>query len=83
MTPTEVPKHLYISLTDLLENVKIDDVLSFLRDTELYQKIWRIKLVNLVQTNEILVIENFTYLSIRLEIFGWIYIYIETEFGVK
>ena len=27
-----------------------------------------------MQTNEILQIENFTYLSIRLEIFGWIYI---------
>ena len=31
------------SLTDLFENVKIDDVLSFLRETELYQKIWQIK----------------------------------------
>ena len=31
------------SLTDLFENVKIDDILSFLRETELYQKIWRIK----------------------------------------
>ena len=27
-----------------------------------------------MQTNEILLIENFTYLSIRFEIFGWIYI---------
>ena len=26
------------SLTDLFENIKIDDVLSFLRETELYQK---------------------------------------------
>ena len=32
-----------------------------------------LKLVNLVQINEILLIENFTYLSIRLEMFGWIY----------
>ena len=67
------------SLTDLFENVKIDDVLSFLRETELYQKYDLLKLVNLVQRNEILLIENFTYISIRLEIFGWtcyIYIYI-------
>ena len=79
------------SLTDLFENVKIDDVPSFLRETELYQKIDELKLVNLVQTNEILLIENITYLSIRLEIFGWIYIYIyrerererETKFSVK
>ena len=28
-----------------------------------------LKLVNLVQTNEILLIENFTHLSIRFEIF--------------
>ena len=27
------------SLTDLFENVKIDNILSFLRETELYQKI--------------------------------------------
>ena len=26
------------NLTDLFENVKIDDILSFLRETELYQK---------------------------------------------
>ena len=32
------------NLTDLFENVKIDDVLSFLRETELYQKIWLIKI---------------------------------------
>ena len=31
------------SLTELFENVKIDDVLSFLRETGLYEKIWRIK----------------------------------------
>ena len=37
---------------------------------ELYQKYDDLKLVNLVQTNEILQIENFTYLSIRFEIFG-------------
>ena len=29
--------------TDLFENVKIDDILSFLRETELYQKIWQLK----------------------------------------
>ena len=29
-----------------------------------------LKLVNLVQTNEILLIENSTYLNIRFEIFG-------------
>ena len=32
-----------------------------------------------MQPNEILLIENFTYLSIRLEIFGWMYIYIYRE----
>ena len=31
------------SLTDLFENVKIDVVLSFLRETGLYEKIWWIK----------------------------------------
>ena len=31
------------SLTELFENIKIDDVLSFLRETRLYEKIWRIK----------------------------------------
>ena len=31
------------NLTDLFENVKIDDSLSFLRETELYQKIWQLK----------------------------------------
>ena len=69
------------SLTDLFENVKIDDVQSFLRGKGLYQKYDELKLVNHVQTNEILLIENFTYLSIRLEIFAWMYI--KTEFGVK
>ena len=67
------------NLTDLFENVKIDDILSFLRETELYQKYENLKLVNLVQTNEILLIENSTYLNIRFEIFGWIcmYVYID------
>ena len=31
------------NLTDLFENVKIDDILSFLRETELYQKVWQLK----------------------------------------
>ena len=31
------------NLTDQFENVKIDDILSFLRETELYQKIWQLK----------------------------------------
>ena len=31
------------SLIELFENIKIDDVLSFLRETGLYEKIWRIK----------------------------------------
>ena len=31
------------NLTDLFENVKIDDILSFLRETELYQKIRQLK----------------------------------------
>ena len=46
---------------DLFENVKIDDVLSFLRETGLYQKYDELKLVNLVKTNEILLIKDFTY----------------------
>ena len=64
------------NLNDLFENVKIDDILSFLRETELYQKYDHVKLVNLVQTNEILLMENSTYLNIRFEIFGWICMYI-------
>ena len=31
------------NLTYLFENIKIDDILSFLRETELYQKIWQLK----------------------------------------
>ena len=31
------------SLTELFVNIKIDDVLSFLRETGLFEKIWRIK----------------------------------------
>ena len=31
------------SLSDVFENVKINDVLSFLREIGLYEKIWRIK----------------------------------------
>ena len=30
-------------IIDLFENAKIDDILSFLRETELYQKIWQLK----------------------------------------
>ena len=33
------------SLSDLFENVKIEDVLSFLRETKLYQKIWWIETI--------------------------------------
>ena len=36
-----------------------------------------------MQTNEILLIENSTYLNIRFEIFGWICMYTETEFGIE
>ena len=65
------------NLTDLFENVKIDDILSFLRERQSCTKKYdNLKLVNLVQTNEILLIENFTYLNIRFEIFGWICMYI-------
>ena len=32
------------NLTDLFENVKIDDIRFFLRETELYQKIWQLKI---------------------------------------
>ena len=49
------------SLTELFENVKIDDVLYFLRETGLYETKDELKLINHVQTNEILLIENFTY----------------------
>ena len=52
------------SLTELLENVKIDEVLSFLRETGLCGKILsfdELKLINHVKTNEILLIENFTH----------------------
>ena len=31
------------NLTDLFENIKIDDILSFLRETEWYEKIWQLK----------------------------------------
>ena len=31
------------NLNDLFQNVKIDDILSFFRETELYQKIWQLK----------------------------------------
>ena len=31
------------NLTDLFENDKIYDILFFLRETELYQKIWQLK----------------------------------------
>ena len=49
------------SLTKFFENVKIDDVLSFWRETGLYKKYNELKLINHVQTNEILLLENFTY----------------------
>ena len=65
------------NLTNLFENVKIDDILSFLRERQRCTKKYdNLKLVNLVQTNEILLIEKFTYLNIRFEIFGWICMYI-------
>ena len=64
------------NFTDQFENVKIDDILSFLRETELYQKYDNLRLVNLVQTKKILLIENSTCLNIRFEIFGWICMYI-------
>ena len=49
------------SLTELFKNIKIDDVLSFLRETGLYKKYDKLKLINHVQKSEILFIENFTY----------------------
>ena len=65
------------NLTDLFENVKIDDILSSLeRDRVVPKKYDNLKLVNLVQTNAILLIENFTYLNIHFEIFSWICMYI-------
>ena len=50
------------SLTKLFENVKINDVLSFLLETELYEKIWRIKTgKSCTKKIEFLLRENFTY----------------------
>ena len=43
-------------LSDLFDNVKMEDVLSFLREMELYQKYDELKPFNRVQTNEILLI---------------------------
>ena len=54
-------KAIFQSLTELFENIKIDDVLSFLRETGFYEKYDELKLINHVQTSEILLIENFTY----------------------
>ena len=44
------------SLTDLFENVKMEDVLSFLRKTGLYQKYDELKSFNTLEANEILII---------------------------
>ena len=47
---------------DLFKNVKIDDILFFLRERQGYAKKYdKLKLINHVQTNEILLIKNFTY----------------------
>ena len=66
------------SLTELFENVKIDDVLTFLRETGLYEKKKKydeLKLVNHVQTNEIPSIETFTYsVFVQKSLVDWIYI---------
>ena len=48
------------SLTELFKNIKIYDILSFLQEAGLYKKYDELKLINHVQTNEILLIENFT-----------------------
>ena len=69
------------SLIDLFENVKIDDILSFLRETGLYKKYNELKLVNHVQTWNP-ADQWFFLLSIHLEILSWLYIHI-TEFGFK
>ena len=45
---------------DLYENVKMDEVLSFLREPGLYQKYNELKPVNRLQTDEILLIKKFT-----------------------
>ena len=49
------------SLTELFENIKIHDILSFLQEAGWYKKYDEVKLINHVQTNEILLIENFIY----------------------
>ena len=48
------------SLPELFKNVKIDDVLSFLRETGLCEKYDELKLINHVQTSETLLIEKLT-----------------------
>ena len=63
-------KHISHYITNLFENVKIDRHSVLLeRDRVVPKKYDNLKLVNLVQANVILLIENFTYLSIRFEIF--------------
>ena len=44
-TSAVIRKRFFIvnNLTDLFENIKINDILSFLRETELDQKIWQLK----------------------------------------
>ena len=49
------------SITELFENIKIDDVLSFLREKSCMEKYDELKLINHVQISEILLIENFTF----------------------
>ena len=65
------------SLTELFENVKIDDVLSFLRETGLYEKIWRIKTGSSCANKWNPAYRKFYLQSIRSEIFGWMYIHID------
>ena len=67
------------NLTDLFENVKIDDIPSSWERQSCTKKYDCVKLINLVQTDEILLIEKITYLNIRFGIFGWIYICIHGQ----
>ena len=63
------------SLIELFENIKRDGAMSFLRETGLYEKIWRIKSGYPCANKWNPAYRKFYLLSIRAEIFGWMYIH--------